>query len=98
MDGNLPILGEPATVNLLPLILTLDTHGVPHRWITWQHACYYYSKNQVAWSLGERAFTVHGGLNRITGERSTISGASINSGADGSVARSPPKAVVGEKR
>ena len=24
-----------------PLILTLDTHGVPHRWISWQHACYY---------------------------------------------------------
>src|SRR4029079_15629220 len=50
-----------------PLILTLDTHGVPHRWITWQHACYYYAKNQVAWALGEHAFTVYGGLNRHTG-------------------------------
>ncbi|MDB5905160.1 MAG: restriction endonuclease, partial [Betaproteobacteria bacterium] len=48
---------------LYPLILTLDMHGVPHRWITWQHACYYYAKNQVAWTLGERAFTVYGGLN-----------------------------------
>ncbi|MBI3918001.1 MAG: HNH endonuclease [Betaproteobacteria bacterium] len=52
-------------------------HGVPHRWISWQHACYYYAKDQVAWSLGERAFTVHGGLNRVTGERSRISAASI---------------------
>ena len=60
-----------------PLILTLDMHGVPHRWITWQHACYYYAKDQVAWSLGERAFTVHGGLNRVTGERSRISASSI---------------------
>lgn len=77
MDGDLPALSDPATVNLFPLILTLDTHGIPYRWITWQHACYYYSKNQIAWSLGERAFTVYGGLNRITGERSTISGASI---------------------
>ena len=62
---------------LYPLILTLDTHGVPHRWITWQHACYYYAKNQVAWTLGEHAFTVHGGLNRMTGVRSEITASSI---------------------
>jgi hypothetical protein len=62
---------------LFPLILTLDTHGVPHRWITWQHACYYYAKNQVAWTLGERAFTVYGGLNRVTGARSEITASSI---------------------
>jgi hypothetical protein len=60
-----------------PLILTLDTHGVPHRWITWQHACYYYAKDQVAWNLGEQAFTVYGGLNRVTGERSSITASSI---------------------
>ena len=40
-----------------PLILTLDTHGVPHRWISWQHACYYYAKDQVAWTVGEKAYT-----------------------------------------
>ena len=60
-----------------PLILTLDTHGVPHRWISWQHACYYYAKDQVAWAMGAHAFTVYGGMNRITGERSSISAASI---------------------
>src|SRR5437867_1866014 len=60
-----------------PLILTLDTHGVPHRWITWQHACCYYSKNQVAWALGERAFTVYGGMSRLTGRRSEITASSI---------------------
>jgi hypothetical protein len=62
---------------LYPLVLTLDMHGVPHRWITWQHACYYYAKNQVAWTLGERAFTVYGGLNRSTGARSEITASSI---------------------
>jgi hypothetical protein len=62
---------------LFPLVLTLDTHGVPHRWITWQHACYYYAKNQVAWTLGENAFTVYGGLNRMTGRRSEITASSI---------------------
>ncbi len=60
-----------------PLILTLDYHGVPHRWISWQQACYYYAKNLVAWTLGDTAFTVHGGVSRLTGQRSRISGQSI---------------------
>ena len=30
-----------------PLILTLDANGTPHRWITWQHACFYYTKDQI---------------------------------------------------
>jgi hypothetical protein len=60
-----------------PLILTLDTHGVPHRWISWQHACYYYAKDQVAWAMGEHAFTVYGGTNRLTGQRSSITASSI---------------------
>jgi hypothetical protein len=61
----------------LPLILTLDMHGVPNRWVTWQHACFYYSKNQVAWAIGEHAFTVYGGVCRHTGKRSSISSNSI---------------------
>jgi hypothetical protein len=77
MDGDPPMEFEAGIAQRFPLILTLDTHGVPHRWITWQHACYYYAKDQVAWSLGERAFTVTGGLNRVTGQRSTLSGSSI---------------------
>jgi hypothetical protein len=67
----------PPYRGVLPLVLTLDTHGVPHRWITWQHACFYYAKDQVAWTMGEHAFTVHGGMNRVTGERSFITAASI---------------------
>jgi 5-methylcytosine-specific restriction endonuclease McrA len=70
-------VGDAGGHDSFPLILTLDVHGVPHRWITWQHACYYYAKNQVAWSLGEEAFTVYGGMNRVTGERSRITAASI---------------------
>ncbi|HKO88357.1 MAG TPA: HNH endonuclease [Burkholderiales bacterium] len=61
----------------IPLILTLDYHGVPHRWVTWQQACFYYAKNLVAWTLGDVAFTVYGGTSRMTGERSSISGHSI---------------------
>lgn len=60
-----------------PLILTLDTNGIPHRWITWQHACFYYSKDQIAWTAGEHAFTVFGGINRVSGQRSRITASSI---------------------
>jgi len=60
-----------------PLILTLDSHGVPHRWVTWQQACFYYAKNLVAWTLGDLAFTARGGICQRTGEQSTISGHSI---------------------
>jgi hypothetical protein len=55
-----------------PLILTLDPQGAPHRWVTWQHACFYYAKDQVAWVAGDHSFTIHGGLSRLTGQQSEI--------------------------
>ena len=60
-----------------PLILTLDNTGIPHRWVTWQQACFYYAKNLVAWTLGERSFTYYGGISRVTGTRSSITAHSI---------------------
>jgi HNH endonuclease len=59
-----------------PLILTLDAHGVPHRWVTWQHACFYYAKQRVAWGLGGEAFRVYGGIDH-DGRRSCIASSSI---------------------
>ncbi len=61
----------------IPLILTLDQHGVPNRWVTWQQACFYYAKNLVAWTLGDATFTFHGGMSRATGCRSSITAQSI---------------------
>ncbi|HKC53492.1 MAG TPA: HNH endonuclease [Burkholderiales bacterium] len=61
----------------IPLILTLDNHGVPHRWVNWQQACFYYAKNLVAWTLGEQEFVFHGGISRATGRRSSITARSI---------------------
>jgi len=60
-----------------PLILTLDTQGQPHRWVTWQHALFYYSRNMVAWDAGAACFTFHGGISRNTGLRSEITANSI---------------------
>jgi len=61
----------------VPLILTLDNNGIPNRWISWQQACFYYAKNLVAWTLGDAAFTVYGGISRATGARSSITAHSI---------------------
>ncbi len=60
-----------------PLILTLDANGVPHRWITWQHAVFYYAKDLVAWAAGDSSFAFFGGISRLTGRRSTIVANSI---------------------
>jgi HNH endonuclease len=60
-----------------PPILTLDMHGVPHRWVDWQVACFYYAKNLVAWAMGDNTFTFYGGISRATGVRSSITANSI---------------------
>jgi 5-methylcytosine-specific restriction endonuclease McrA len=60
-----------------PLILTLDQHGAPNRWVSWQHACFYYAKDQVAWVVGEHSFVIIGGVSRLTGTRSEICANSI---------------------
>ena len=64
-------------MNSYPLILTLDQYGVPHRWVTWQHACVYVARDLVAWDAGDTEFTFYGGQNRITGERSALCTRSI---------------------
>ncbi len=55
---------------LHPLILRLDHSGKAMGWINWQDAVTLYSKEMVAWTLGENRFRIHGGYNRVTGKRS----------------------------
>jgi len=62
---------------MTPLILRLDVSGAPIRWIPWEEAACLYSKDMVAWTAGERCFTLHGGVSRRTGERSTLTVNSI---------------------
>lgn len=59
------------------LILSLDIYGNPNEWVTVQDAVTKQAKNQVAWSLGENIFTLHGGKSRLTGEISELSTPSI---------------------
>ena len=50
-----------------PLILTLDQQGLPHRWISWQHACFCDAKDLVAWAAGEYGLQFVRGTTRVTG-------------------------------
>lgn len=67
------VWSEPLSVS----ILALDASGTPRRWIGFEEAVGYYYKRQVAWDLGDHAFTLHGGICRATGERSSLTLRSI---------------------
>lgn len=56
----------------LPLILQLDVGGNPARWITYEDAAYYYTKDLVAYTLGGSDFSIYGGENRVSGETSRL--------------------------
>lgn len=58
-------------------ILVLDACGTPRRWLDLEDTAGYYCKQQVAWDLGEHSFTLHGGINRVSGLRSTLTLRSI---------------------
>jgi hypothetical protein len=66
-----------ADLSTRPLILTLDAHGVPNRWVHWQQACFYYARDMVAWAVGDVSLVIRGGRSRLTGEQSMITANSI---------------------
>lgn len=53
-------------------LLSLDAHGRVLDWMNWQHAACLYARGAVAWTLGDPCLTVHGGLNRRSGEHSVL--------------------------
>ena len=59
------------------LILALNSGGQPHNWITWQDAVTLKCKGLISWEFGDEDFMFHGGVSRITGERSQIEVTSI---------------------
>ena len=58
-------------------ILTLDRGWNPHQWISTEEAIVLESKNLVIDHLGNDVKIYHGGINRISGERSFIETSSI---------------------
>jgi len=53
-------------------VLRTDVSGMPLEWIGYQDAARLISLDQVSYSLGRKLFTVHGGINAISGSQSRI--------------------------
>ena len=53
-------------------ILSVDISGIPMAWLSAQDAVHEIASGKVAWSLGEPIVVFHGGINRMSGERSII--------------------------
>jgi len=53
-------------------ILKLDISGVPERWLSPEEAASHYCTGSVAWTLGDEVVVLHGGFNRLTGQRSRL--------------------------
>ena len=53
-------------------LLSLDAHGRVLDWINWQDAACLYARDAVSWTLGEPCMHIHGGVSRLTGERSVL--------------------------
>lgn len=53
-------------------ILSVDVSGIPMAWLSAQDAVHEIASGKVAWSLGDPIVVFHGGISRMTGERSVI--------------------------
>lgn len=53
-------------------LLSLDSSGRILDWMSWQDAVCLYVRGAVAWTLGDPCLTIHGGMNRVSGEQSLI--------------------------
>jgi 5-methylcytosine-specific restriction endonuclease McrA len=75
------------------LILRLDIHGTPIRWIPWQEAVCLYSRDRIAWTAGENTFTIHGGISRRTGRQSALAIHSIVAAKTHRERQAPQRAI-----
>ena len=53
-------------------VLRTDAAGMPLEWINYRDAVRLYYASQVAYSCGPLLYRIHGGHNRLTGQRSSI--------------------------
>jgi len=53
-------------------ILRLNAYGQPQDWLRWEEAVVLQVRGAVSWTMGEEILTVHGGYNRITERRSSV--------------------------
>jgi hypothetical protein len=59
-------------MDLQQQVLRTDVAGMPLEWIGYQEAVRLISLEQVSYSLGRCLYTIHGGINAISGRQSAI--------------------------
>ena len=57
--------------------LRIDTTGLPLEWVDYKEAVKLYAVDQVVYTLGNDLYTIYGGTNSASGERSSITVNSI---------------------
>lgn len=58
-------------------ILVLNKAGSPYMWATLEQAIFYHAQGKVVWSAGSQEYRMYGGINRISGDRSSLATSSI---------------------
>jgi len=53
-------------------VLRLDISGTPTSWLSRQEAAVLYVKNLVQWEIGNKSLSIFGGINRLTGQQSSL--------------------------
>lgn len=53
-------------------VLRTDASGMPLDWISYQDAARYYYSGAVLYSCGNHLYTLHGGINSLSGKQSVI--------------------------
>jgi 5-methylcytosine-specific restriction endonuclease McrA len=61
-----------AGMNLQQQVLRTDVSGMPLEWIGFEDAVRLISLDQVSYTLGRKLFTIHGGINALSGMQSTV--------------------------
>ena len=59
-------------IDLTQQVLRTDASGMPLEWINYQDAVRFYHSGRVAYCLGKCIYTLRGGINALSGERSEI--------------------------
>lgn len=60
------------TGNLNQQVLRTDASGMPLEWVDYQDAVRLYHLEQVAYTCGTHLYTIHGGINAISGMQSVL--------------------------
>ena len=61
-----------STESIFQQVLRTDVAGMPLEWIDYREAVRLYHTGQVAYACGTLLYTLHGGYNALTGQRSSV--------------------------